>query len=138
MIGMLKLVLRIYLEFIKLLILYFCLGMLALFAYSTAALVPVFLMFVFTEWSAVKMAIALFPVYILYYIVFKLHAERTYLKIRDYLKVQINKRKPNPETHCPNCGYDLRGLKIIRCPECGKFNPKFNPRKYLKQHQQRK
>ena len=24
-----------------------------------------------------------------------------------------------PEIHCPKCGYDLKGLREDRCPECG-------------------
>jgi hypothetical protein len=26
---------------------------------------------------------------------------------------------PSPEGHCRKCGYSLRGLETLRCPECG-------------------
>ena len=29
------------------------------------------------------------------------------------------KTTPPVELHCPHCGYDLRGLRDARCPECG-------------------
>jgi hypothetical protein len=28
-------------------------------------------------------------------------------------------RRPRDRTHCTKCGYDLRGLREPRCPECG-------------------
>lgn len=134
---MIMLVLRLYWEFVKLLFLALCLAALYIIV-AASTLIPVFIMIAFTDWSAVTMAIAIFPLYCLYYILIKLFAESAYMKARCYLTEQIDKRKPNPETHCPNCGYDLRGLRHIRCPECGKFNPKFNPRKFLDQNQTRK
>lgn len=31
---------------------------------------------------------------------------------------------PPPEGICPACGYDLKGLRVSRCPECGAKLPK--------------
>lgn len=137
MIAMIKQTVLLSLQFIKLFFFSLCLLALYLVAHGLTVLIGL-VMIVFTDWSAVTMGIALFPIFCLYYIVYKIYLEPKHTKVRSFLCDQIRKLKPNPETHCLTCGYDLRGLKIIRCPECGKFNPKFNPHKFLDQNQTHK
>jgi|GEM_PF-5282899 len=137
MINIFKAILWICWELFKLILLFICLYALMCVS-SVIFLVPAFLLLIYTQWSAITMAIALAILSGFYFTLYKLYWKSVYTNARAYLIEQINKRKPNPETHCPNCGYDLRGLKYIRCPECGKFNPKFNPNKFLDQNQRHK
>ncbi len=137
MIATIKQFVLVLLQFIKLFFFSLCLLALYFIAFGITLIIGV-VMIEFTDWSVMTMGIALFPIFCVYYIVYKVFLESNYTKALNFLSGHIRKLKPNPETHCPNCSYDLRGLKIIRCPECGKFNPKFNPQKFLKQNQRRK
>ncbi len=137
MIRMTKNVLWIYWELIKLVILGLCFSGLVLLGYA-AAFIPIFAMLIYTNWSVLTIAALFFLECVAGVCFYKFYYHKAYKKARKYLAEQIKARKPNPETHCPACGYDLRGLRCIRCPECGKFNPKFNPQRFLDQNQIRK
>ena len=52
---------------------------------------------------------------------------RQHLHARQRFRARADAAAP-PTRRCVNCGYDLRGLEQLRCPECGlAFDPKYLP-----------
>jgi len=47
-----------------------------------------------------------------------------FLSGRWFIRRIVRGLGPAPEGICPACGYDLAGLRVSRCPECGEKLPK--------------